>query len=38
MTDIKKPELNFLWEISNVLAKKTDEQELIDELKTVFHR
>ena len=38
MTDIKKPELNFLWEISNVLTGNYDEQELINNLKTVFER
>lgn len=38
MRDIKKTELNFLWEISNVLLKNSDEQLFVNELKSVFER
>lgn len=38
MTDIKKPELNFLWEISSVLTQNYDEQELMNKLKAIFEQ
>lgn len=38
MSGLKKLELDFLWEVSNCLAKVTDEASFIDELKVIFEK